>query len=493
MKKEYNLREVVDTELKDIKMNSLLENKIKEKCQKRRWYLGMQFPRIVHRVAICLATIALGISGTVIAVENVEGFKQFLDEGTLKQLGQHIQTVNSQDRDGNVRMVVEEAIVDSNNSLIVFSFINEGDTPWTEGIECSEFNDSWSSTWGNGPPTLSEDGRKLTYYVEGFSKEGIKKDKKLSLEAHNLIRRVEYEEVVDIPIGSLYQRYGTKINMSDYEFELTKEPNLKLSKLLKQKKKEVNGEEILLNEEDGITLEYLGIIDGQVGDGALDHQKGLTIYTRNKTYRPWTEDNGYYVVGIVTEITDTRTGKVYTSDGWRIEYDHVLKGGLAMSKFEELTDISQLPYLKATKVTYEVQEVIEEGKWKVNFNLEEAQTLQNTNPGIRIEEGEEYITIEHVHLSALGLTVQLKGSDTLGRVLVPGQDTLVDKLQVSLLMKSGEVIDMQRSSGALYKDQQREKVYTKSYELGEIGGERVFINIDEVQEVSVNGYSIDLE
>lgn len=485
MKEEYNLKEVIDESLEDIKIDRMLEETIKAKCLGQR-SMGFKVYKNIVKAAAWFVGIACACSGTLYALNHVEGFSRFMEDTYLRQVAPHVQTINKGDGKGEAKLVVEEAITDHYNSLLIFSFINEGEEPWKEGIKAGSWSQSWTGSAGYGPPVLSEDGRKLTYYVEGYSREDILQDKALKLKANNLIYVSEVEGDIDIPLGELFKAHKIVLDHSDYDYSTrSKELYMHLDRMLK---KEVGAtQRHILKEDPKVTFEYVAMIQDSELEDPNNPAGGLTLYTRNESDKYWTGSSHDYVTGVISEVTDIRTGEVYEADLKAIEYDvdTLWRGALGVSQFSDLMDPSMIPYLKATKVTYTVQEVIVKDKWDVEFKLEDTTTIQPVKLDLYFEDSGESVNINQADISVLGVTLQ---GTRAGKREKPSQYAIYSKTTVQLQMKDGQMINLRSDTMMGDKDK-----FIASYIVVDDRDEKSFIEVEQIESIFINDQEIEIK
>lgn len=489
MKENYNLKKVIDEELKDLYLDSELKASIKTKClgeTKQLRKKNYRLPRSLAYVAVWSIGILGLFSGSLYAINHFEGFNMFLEESVIHKIAPHIQSINKEDGKAQVKMVVEAAITDHYNSLLVFSLINEGEEPWTEGVRIGEWDDSWAQSGSYGEPILSEDGRKLTYYVQGHGFEDILENKKMVLKASNIIQTEEVEEAIDIPLGELFKAHGTIIDMSDYQEADHKQYDYFYKELEKSLQKKLgDSQSIILREDPLVSLEYFGLIqDARLGD-SVNPEGGLTLYTRNASDKYWTGTSHDYVVGTISEITDIRTGKIYkasTRGSMGYDAESLWKGSLGVSQFNEIMNPEDLPYLKATKVTYEIQKVLTKQDWEVAFEVKDTTTIAPINLNLDFSKNGESIEVQEMNLSVLGIT--LTGSKT-GQIEDPSQEDALDNLKVEVYKKDGEIIALQPSSMMA-----REGKFTMHYIVLDSNRKEALLEIEEIDKILINGEQV---
>lgn len=463
------------------------EGTVRVRLQRAREQLGEQLQE-VKQLGRCKVAIGAGLlsimclfTGTSYAITHVEGFSQFMDQIGLEKLGEHIQTVNQSSVQSDVRLVVEEAITNQNNTMIVFSLINEGNSKWQWSEEVA-IDDCWIDNINaltTHSPIMSKDGKKITYYVEGASTENLNELKNLTLEVKNIIEEKVYEENVGIDLKGLIENqivekvYGEG---GESDSELVSQ----LKKKLQQTNKGSN--KTILDSETQLKFEYAGFIEKEneeISEG------GLVLYIRNKHKDFARGKIKEYKFGYISEVTDTRTGEVYHSNGYTVRDDYsIFEGGVATSIFPDIQDESILPYLRITKITYKETNILVRDTWKVDFKLKQDEALMQIPIDIPHTENGQTVHMTGMTFSDFGVT--LEGSVE-GRLIDTSKDSATDTLEVILEMKDGTQIPLVGSSGGTNLNQ-----YSATYSTSM---ETIIWDIDEKeirtvwinkQKVSVN-------
>ena len=254
---------------------------------------------------------------------------------------------------------------------------------------------------------------------------------------------------------------------------------MKLDRMLK---KEIGASQRLsLKEEPSITFEYVGMIQDSKLEDPHNPDGGLTIYTRNASDKYWTDSGSDYVIGHVSEVMDLRTGEVYEATLRATDYDvdTLWRGSLGVSQFRDIMDPSMIPYLKATKVTYTVQEVVEKDNWQVEFKAQDTTTIEPISTDLTFTEGGETIHIEQVDCSVFGVTMQGTRS---GKLENPKQDSIYEKLQVAIQMQDGTIIPLEGSGMRGDKH-----TFIANYiRIDEQHNKKFILNIDQVEAIMIN-------
>ena len=446
--KEYipqDFKNIVNSQLRDISMNREMMNQVKNKCYNKESIGKFYYRRGGYKfIAGVLGAICI-FTGTGYAITNVDGFSKFMSSVGLEKVADYIQPINRSALKSNVRLVVEEAITDNYNTLLVFSIINEGDTVWDEHTEVGYWGMSSQEFGHYGPPIVSEDGKKLTYYVESTSFENIYDTNHLSLSVKNINETKEYAKSVDILLEEIVSQKEIKIIDKDYELgasDRRKELKEKLKKAYKANDK------FVIDEESNLVFECAEYAPDDITDeeGMVIQGRGLTLYTRNQDKEFFRGKVRETKLGCISELTDIRTGKVYTSTGQEFIDEAVGKGALGISCFPDIKDVSIVPYLKVTKITYDETNILVKDTWKVNFELKQDEDLMKLPVDVTYTENGTTVHISHVTLSKFGLI--LEGTFE-GILIVREQPLASETLKVELEMKDGSRVLLIANRGGI--------------------------------------------
>ncbi|MGL4736929.1 MAG: hypothetical protein ACRCW2_05685 [Cellulosilyticaceae bacterium] len=482
MNKEYDLKKVIDQTLQQVKVDEALEETIKARCLKQRRGIGGQsslMSKGLKQVALWVFVTITVLSGTAYALTHIGSINTFIDQTMLEQIAPHVQQINQMSQKGEIQMVVETAITDHYKSLLVFSFINEGEKPWEETIILGDWDESWTRGTGWAPPVVSEDGRKLTYCVRGYNTEDMLQNKTFELRASNLIQSYEVEEAVDIPLAELAGEEPLVLDTIDYDYPSnSKYLYMKLERLLRQKFGD--SQRITLKENPKVSLMYVGMIQDSKLEDPMNPDGGLTVFTRNPSDKYWTDSDDDYMVGWVTEVMDTRTGERYESGLRAVNYDGptLWKGGVGVSQFPELMDPSIIPYLKATKITYDVQEVVADQDWKVKFQVKDTTTVPTISTEIQITENGQQVQVSQVDCSVLG--VALQGTYE-GRAYSLDGVSITDDMNVNLKMKDGSILPLYQENMSTNRGG-----FLTYYMSMDENNQPLFIDMEQVQAILIN-------
>ena len=148
-------------------------------------------------------------------------------------------------------------------------------------------------------------------------------------------------------------------------------------------------------------------------------------------------------------------------------------------------DPSIIPYLVATKVTYEVQEVIVKDKWKVEFQLEDTTDKAPIKLNMDMEEEGVCIQINQADLSIFGLTLQGTRS---GKPDGLANTSIYEKIKVVVNMKDGTRVELKPDGMMGDRDK-----FIATYSIRDDKGERQFIEMDKVESFMLNGIEIEIE
>ncbi len=446
--KEYipqDFKNIVNGQLEDIKMNRQMMNQVKNKCYNKKTTGNFFYKRGGYQfIAAVLGAVCI-FAGTGYAITHVDGFSKFMSSAGLKQVQDYIQSVNRSVLKNNVRLVVEEAITDNYNTLLVFSIISEGNTVWNEHTTLGYSKMSFQKVGSYEKPIISEDGKKLTYYVQITSFENIYDTNHLSLEVKNINEEKSYEKAVNILLEEIVPQ--KEIVTIDKEDELgSNELRKALRKRLKKAYK--TNDKFVIDAENNLAFEYAEFAPDDITDeeGRRIQEGGLTLYTRNREKEFFRGRSRENKLGCISELTDIRTGKVYTSIGRQFIDEAVSKGALGISWFPDIKDVSIVPYLKVTKITYDETNILVKDTWKVNFKLKQDEDLMKLPVDVTYTENGTTLYITHVTFSKFGLI--LEGTEE-GRLIERDKLSAIDTLKVELEMKDGSRVPLIANRGGL--------------------------------------------
>ncbi|MBU3803265.1 MAG: DUF4179 domain-containing protein [Candidatus Cellulosilyticum pullistercoris] len=346
---KYNLlKQTIDEELYKIKMEEGMKAKIRRSCE----YIEIvprQATKIrrYRKIGIIAIVLVLAFSSTVLAMNYVLGLDLYFGNSNLERATKERKSIHLSDEENGVRLEVEEVMIQQYSSIITFSFINETDIPWPENITCNSLDINTKGSVGPSEGILSEDGKRLTYYLESYSEQNMN-NLEASLQATNLVTNRTIEKVIETPIKEIYEMQGAKVDYKDYEFDLSNDPFEKLMELINKRKSK---ETIILNSNyPSISLVGVGFLvnDKESSERMGRGTSGLVLFIRNAEYTvhtKWREDS--YLEGGISEVIDTRTGEVYTATESSTFSDSLFKGEITACYFPNIEE-SMIPYLKAT-------------------------------------------------------------------------------------------------------------------------------------------------
>lgn len=442
MDRECEFKQEAEFCLADIKLTDQMKRNIRRACSERK----EKSTPIVNRkfktkpVIAGLMTVVIG-AGSLMAMDYKLGLGLFFDSENLSHAEGEIQSIQKYDEDADVKMEVNEAINQARGAVISVNFINKQGHEWPKDIQCLDL-DIKSSTGEDGvigfarEYILSKDGKQLSYIAGIENCSMLLNDYDLNVVATNLGTHRIIQKDIDLPLATCAK---TKVGSMGFSTEaLVKALNGENS---------TDQQKIVIDKEFP-TIELLGVgiltdVEG-IEDGTKD--TGIMLQVMNSDepnnygdYRGHNGDTGNYLVARITEIMDTRTGKAYK------EEQFVTKD--CVKEFFPGVSEEQLPYLKAVKAEYIQQQVIEEGTWKVTFNMNSNEKNKLWKPEIQFKVGKEEIYtvyVKEVSLSTAGVqikeyTIREKNKALLG-------DYNSNWLKVSLVLDTGEKVALDSTS-----------------------------------------------
>lgn len=494
MDRGYELKQEVDSCLSEIKLTEQMKRNIRRACAEiEEKSAPKQNRKFSFKPVMIAAMTALIGASSVMAMDYKLGLGLFFDSENLSQVEGEIQTVQQSCESGNVRMEVNDAINQGYNAVMSANLINQGKNEWPEDIEWLGFDMkiNGEDIMGGWPRDrlLSSDRKQLSYAVEIQNFNKLIGNCHLELEFTNLGQRQEIDKKVDVPIGECAI---TTVKSTEYD---------KLKFIGALKEKDAESKKVVLSEEyPTISLLGIGVLEETEGITRGEEKKpGIILQLKNsedgesyKDYRDYWGDTDNYLTGIITEIMDTRTGKTYKAR-------NILLNDTPRDYFPEVT-AEQIPYLKIVKVEYAKQQVIEEGIWKVAFDMQPNNQVKTWEPGyefeMKIKDEKFTLYVDGVSLATSGVlikehTIREKTKAILG-------DYNSNWLKVTLVLDTGEKIPLENTSLHIDLDEnQKQRGYVITYEEkieessdGEIS-KRKLIDTKRVKQIIINDKVID--
>ena len=488
---EHNqLKQIIDEELYKIKISEEMKVKIRKLCECKELVPRRTIKvKRYKKIGIIAIALILVFSSTVVAMSYVLGLDLYFGSSNLDKATKERKSIHLSDEENGVRLVVEEAMIQQYSSMITFSFINETDIPWPEDITCNSLDINTKVSVGQPNGILSADGKRLTYYLEGYSEQNMN-NMEASLEATNLVTNKQTEEVIDISIGELYEKQGAKVDYKDYKFELSNDPFEKLMKLIN--KRESKETIILDSRYPSVGLVGVGFLvnDKESAEGMGGGVSGLVLFIRNDEYTSqtkWWEDA--YLNGGISEVIDIRTSEVYTATEMSIFSDSQRKGEIKACYFPNIEE-SALPYLKATKADYIEQQVVAKGEWQVDFVLEENKNIVKLEPNLSLKNGNQETYIDEVYLSALGVQLKIHTIDEMTQKI---KSTLEEEIEVELIDKNGITSNMKNKSAMSVEDKEEKlQGFILSYNQYDQNKNRHFLEVEDIKSIIINEHEIPI-
>lgn len=443
MDREPVFKHEADACLKEIKLTEAMKNRIRAACRKEDERNQLKIRnvkpvRINYKKLGTAALVVLACTGTLMAMDQTLGLGLFLGQKSMKSISDEIQSIENTDENQGVKMEIGEAVNQAYGAVMTVSFRNLEDKPWPKDIECRSlelFSEGKNIFADLSDGKLSADGKELKYCIDAKAADMLLDSADLELRAKHLVQNHSEEKTIKVPLSQCVtasideKRCSTK----------------KLRQLLREKKG-TSSEKIVLDEAyPSVSLEGIGIWNEQKAGG----KTGLVVLLNNEE-----EPEQYdamadaYFRGEITELTDIRTGKTYEASYDSSEEREVLR------TFPDLK-AEQIPYLVATKVEYQKQNVINEGQWKIPFKLEKNKNITKWTPNQEIQKGNKTIHIESIYLSTAG--VQIKEYTTNQKTNEIIGDFGPDWLEVKVIDDKGNVIKLGNGWVILAQDQEGEK------------------------------------
>ena len=367
--------------------------------------------------------------------------------------------------------------------MITLSFINETGTPWPQNTICESLDVDYGSGMSTSRGILSEDGMRLSYCLEVRSRELVE-NSKAKVEAENLLTTTESQTSIQIPLGTLYTEEICKIDCSEYKFDTSNDPYIKLLEEIKKDECEVtidrNYSSIKL-----VGAGYLANANESKGESS-----GLVIYIKNNEYAndtKWWKDA--YLQGQITKLRDTRTGEIYDSNGASLFIDEDYGYQVNACHYEDITE-EQIPYLEMIEVQYTKQEVVVEGKWQISFEIEQNAEIITWQPELSWEDGEYIFYVDEVHLNTLGIQMKTRSvHQKTGEI--KGE---IEELIVEFLDKSGNKKAFNNKDGSAMHDEDKALLgYMLTYYYYNEENQREFLDLEQIETIIINGHELQVK
>lgn len=453
MDREYEFKQEVAVCLADIKLTEQMKRNIRKACNERKEEsMSIVNKKFKMKPVIAGLMTAIISASSLMAMDYKLGLGLFFDSENLSHAEGEVQSIAQYDEDANVRMEVNEAINQAHSAVISVNFINKQGDEWPKDIECLDLDIRLSNgedkvIGGERERILSKDGKQLSYTAQVENSSILLNDCDLDVVVTNLGTLRTIEKDINLSLATCTT---TKVGSMGFSTEA-------LIKVLNGENTANNQKMVIDKEFPTMELLGVGILTDTKGikDGTKDTGIILQVINSEDTnnYEDYSErlrETGNYLVARITEIMDTRTGKIYKEEQF-VTKDYV-KGF-----FPGVTE-EQLPYLKAVKAEYICQQVIEEGTWKVTFNMESNEKNKLWKPELQFKVGKEEaytVYVNEVSLSTAGVqikehTIKEKNKKLLG-------DYNSNWLKVSLVLDTGEKVVLE--STTLKADRDKDDKY----------------------------------
>lgn len=472
MDNQKQLHQEIEEALREVSFTEAMKNNVRKACygEKEQTKRSINPIRCKRSLSVALTFLVASTSILAVGVSSGLSLGKFFNQESISGVVDDIQEVKSADTRKNVKMEIEEVVNQGYSALMVVNFINEGDEKWPENIGCRKFqllvdNQLEHSYLPSGKGVLSEDGKVLSYCVEIGDGDEIITSEDMELNATNLVTHEYTETDINVPLKGCNI---VDVNNGNQE---------RLDAKLQDKITRDSYMPELGSQHPGFCL--LGV--GYLPKGEDIKEDGIYIRTLGGTYF-----NGYidvledaYSRGGIVEVKDIRTGKIYSA---LIDEDEDGVKSLDSTYFPKLKR-EDVPYLVATKLGCEKQEVVVYTTWQADFTIEENKSMVSWDTNIVIDELDKYkwgIDIKKVSLGSAG--VQLTGIDK------GNFDSRA--IHVSLVDDKGTKTELKLKTYTSMSSTEPDSCFLS---FGFLGHQEGLINVKAIKEIRINDQILTVE
>ncbi len=508
---EKLLKKEIDTYLEPVKLSDQMKRNIRLACSKEAQerenkHMLRRFFRY-KKVSVVMLLLLIG-SGTMMAMDYTFGLGLFFNQGEIDKVIDKVQYVDASSQNQNVKMEVKEVLNQGHGAVATVQFTNLGDEPWTRDVVCRkiEFIKGESDYYTElSEGILSSDGKHLTYYIQTDNHSELFSGSEITIEAENLMKRQSIEKEIKIPLKDFkVTELGWKVEADIVAEAKDERKHIEVWELLERR---VAGgkTEVISEEYPSVFLKGIAVLNLKGDERYKEEHQGIVLYTRGdkvpiagddsvktslqkrdmELARPYTEAE-------IIELTDTRTGKVYKAE--KFDYYGVYGAVLfedQLSYFPNVTK-EQIPYLEATKVVYDKQDILVEDTWKVDFKIDGTK-IKKWDTDIEVDKTNFRILVDEVYLTTSGIqlrerTIHKKTDDFYGYFNSYWLDIiLIDNQNKEMKLKNIGIILDEGKDG---KDESYILTYKNCDEHYE---NDTFIDVSNIKKIMINGYEIDCQ
>ncbi len=505
---ERLFKKEVDTYLEPVRLSDQAKRNIRLACSEDKQESKYLSRRYIKYKKVSVAMLMLLIcSSTILAMDYTLGLGLFFEQEEMKKVIDEVQYVKAYDENQKVKMEVKEVLNQGHGAVATVQFTNLGDKPWTKDVVCQRISFVMGRRKFGHPSSkgvLSSDGRQLTYCIETFNNPDLVSDSPIKIKAENLMKKQSIEKEIKIPL-KLFK--VTEIG-STVEKNIEKEVQdkgglaMELRELLNRRTE--GGKTAVIDEEyPSVLLKGIAVINIKGDERYKENQniQGIVIHiTGDKPYiqsgdsreiRSQKLNMKYvepYTEGEITELVDTRTGQVYKAEEFDYYGVNEIVYGEVLSYFPNITP-EQIPYLEATKIVYDKQDVLVDSTWEAEFKIDLG-NVKKWETNIQMDKTDYKVMVDEVYLTNKGIQVKERtiykktnrfagyfNSYWLDITLIDNQDKEIKLKNVGLIL--GE------------DDSSKSEYYILTYE--NCDEKQEFIDVNNIKKIIINDNEINCQ
>ena len=511
---ERLLKKEIDTYLEQVKLSDQMKRNIQLACSEDQQKSKYSFRRYINYKKVSTAMLLLLIcSSTIMAMDYTLGLGLFFKQEEIEKVINEVQYVKAYDENQNVKMEVKEVLNQGHGAIATVEFTNLGDKPWTKDVVCQTIRfvigeHEFGYPLSDG--VLSSDGRQLTYCISINNTPELISNSPIKVKADKLMKKQSIEKEIKIPlkdfkvteIGSTVEK-NTQKEVQDQGGR-----TMELREFLNRRTE--GGKTIVIDEEyPSVLLKGIAIVNIKGDERYEENERyqengniqGIVIHaTGNKPYIQLGDSREVrsqkimmeylepYTEGEITELVDTRTGQVYKAEKFDYYGVYDILCGEVLSFFPNVTP-DQIPYLEATKIVYDKQDVLVDSTWEVEFKIDLG-NVKKWETNIQMDKTDYKVMVDEVYLSSTGIQVK-------ERTIYKKTNRFAGYfnsywLDITLIDNQGKKIKLENVSLALREDKDtKSEYYIITYK--NCDQKQEFIDVNHIKKVIINGNEINCQ
>ena len=509
---EKLFKKEVDTYLEPVRLSDQMKRNIRLACNEDRQESKYSFRRYINYKKVSVVMLLLLVcSSTIMAMDYTLGLGLFFKQEEIDKVIDEVQYVKAYDENQKVKMEVKEVLNQGHGAVATVQFTNLGDKPWTKDIVCQRIRferEGHEFGYLSSEGVLSSDGRQLTYCISIDNTPELISNSPIKVKADKLMKKQSLEKEIKIPlkdfkvteIGSTVEK-NTQKEVQDLGGR-----TMELRELLNRRTE--GGKTAVIDEEyPSVLLKGIAVINIKDDERYKENEgykengniQGIVIHTTGDKPCVESEDSREvrlqkimmeylepYTEGKITELVDTRTGQVYKAEEFDYYGVYDILCGEVLSFFPNVTP-EQIPYLEATKIVYDKQDVLVDSTWEVEFKIDRG-NVKKWETNIQMDKTDYKVMVDEVSLSSTG--IQLKERTIYKKTNRFAGYVNTNWLDITLIDNQGKEIKLENVSLALREDKDTKlEYYILTYK--NCDQKQEFIDVNDINNIIINDYKIN--